>query len=437
MVLLAGQGIPETINLPGALGSIPTQFPILEMVGNVDHIGRGRKSLRRCGCGLRRHVGSRGETGFVLEPVHPAIGEELQLGNDRTGGSGRGAAAHAEEAAAHRPGIRDPDTEEPGSGFGDAERHFGNTSATDIADLGESDSVIAAFQHGGRRTAAESASTGPDHGQGMDGNRLGESILDPGKACFVISREKDSVGDISVGKLFQREVSAAGSHDGAERSCAPAPFRLPNGNHSDVLVEIQFRPAAPAGRRPVLERAGMRKGFREYRVDGTAPLHRPPDQTLHRILGSDPGTAGGTPPGGGGDGEFETQGIGGPDRVLEGILPALVHIDEPFVHNRGRSQRGVEIMHTAQADAVHPLQVLLQAVLGDVPVHPMPPHAGAGGLGRIRPALFQLGGRGREAPGPDSRLGPAGRRQQSGEKEGQCARFHLLYTSFLVSGSRL
>ena len=49
MVLLAGEGITETVDLPGAFRRVPAEFPLLEMLRHVDDVGRSRE----------RFVGSR------------------------------------------------------------------------------------------------------------------------------------------------------------------------------------------------------------------------------------------------------------------------------------------------------------------------------------------------------------------------------------------
>ena len=350
---------------------------------------------------------------------------QFEFGNERACGRRAGpSAAHAEETAATAARIVDAEAEETGRGRGDAQRRFGAAATLDRAYGRIMDAVLAAFQHG----AASSK------GQRPDSHGLGEFISDPGITGLVVARQQRAVGDIAVGQLIQREVASAGGHLGPQGSRASAALRLPDGNHGNIFIKRQFGALAPAGRRSVLERTCPGEGFRENHVEGAAPLHRPPDKTLHRILGLHPRTAGGTPTGGRCDGEFEAQGIGRTHSDLESFLPAFVHIDEPFVHDGGRPERGVEIVDAAQADPLHPLQVLADPVLRDVPVHPVPPDTGPGGLGRIRPAFLQLGRSGCGALRPAGGGGSAGHGQRDHYQTNQL--FHLLYTNFFVSGSR-
>src|SRR5207237_683095 len=50
------------------------------------------------------------------------------------------------------------------------------------------------------------------------------------------------------------------------------------------------------------------------------------------------------------------------------------------------SKRGVEILEAADADALHPLEVELDAFLGYVTVHPMPPNTRFGRVRRVSEA---------------------------------------------------
>ena len=436
MVLLAGEGVAEAIDLPGTLRCVPGEFSVLEMSGNVDDIDRGRERLVGGRRGLGSHVGGRGETGFVLETVHPCVREQLEFRNHCAGRRRRGTrGATAPPIPARGLRIGDTDPEKTGRGFRNGQGGFRHTSAHHVANLLKSEAIFAALQDGGRRTATETAATGADHGQGLDRHGFREFILDPGKAGLVVPRKEGSIGVIPIRELFQREVTPAGGHLGAQRRGRFTAFRLPDGDHGDIFIEFQFCPFAPAGRRPVLERAGTGERLRESGVDGTTPLHRPPDEALHRVLGLNPRTAGGAPARSGSDGEFQAEGIGRTDGDPESFLPAFVHVDETLVHNRGRTERRIEVMHSTQADPRHPLQILSDAVLGDVSVHPVPPDTGAGGLGRVRPSLRQIGRSGRATLRPRGGLGSARHGERHQNQTNQL--FHLLYINFFVSGLRL
>jgi hypothetical protein len=49
----------------------------------------------------------------------------------------------------------------------------------------------------------------------------------------------------------------------------------------------------------------------------------------------------------------------------------------------------VEILEAAEADAVHPFEVELDAFFGDVAVHPVPPNSRLGRIGRTLESFFQ------------------------------------------------
>jgi len=57
------------------------------------------------------------------------------------------------------------------------------------------------------------------------------------------------------------------------------------------------------------------------------------------------------------------------------------------VDDGGRAERGIKGVEAADADAVHPVEIEIDALLGDVAVHPVPPDAGAGGVGWVEKAL--------------------------------------------------
>ena len=120
---------------------------------------------------------------------------------------------------------------------------------------------------------------------------------------------------------------------------------------------------------------------------------RPPDQSLHGILGFDPGAACRRPAGSGSDRKLQSQGIRGPDSIGKCILPSFIHVNQSFIDDRGRSKGRIEIMDATQADSGHPFEVLPDTVLGHVSVHPMPPYPRTGSLGRVCPTGLQIGKR--------------------------------------------
>ena len=82
------------------------------------------------------------------------------------------------------------------------------------------------------------------------------------------------------------------------------------------------------------------------------------------------------------------------DGVFESVLPLRRHVDQAMVDDLRRLQCGVEVLKARQADAMHPVEIELDALLGDVAVHPVPPHAGTSALGRILETALERIGRG-------------------------------------------
>ena len=79
---------------------------------------------------------------------------------------------------------------------------------------------------------------------------------------------------------------------------------------------------------------------------------------------------------------------------LKGVLPLRRHVRQALVDHLRRRQRRIEVLEAANAHPVHPLQVQLDAFLGDVAVHPVPPYARPRALGRVEKTLAQRVGRG-------------------------------------------
>ena len=66
------------------------------------------------------------------------------------------------------------------------------------------------------------------------------------------------------------------------------------------------------------------------------------------------------------------------DSIAEGVLPTLLHIGLPFyngLHAHHEVAARIELLHPGNAGSLHPIQIGLDAILGDVPIHPMPPDA--------------------------------------------------------------
>ncbi len=81
-----------------------------------------------------------------------------------------------------------------------------------------------------------------------------------------------------------------------------------------------------------------------------------------------------------------------PDGMAERILPAIGHIDQPFRHDLRRLEAGVEILDPANPDPRHPFEILVDPVLGDIAVHPVPPDTRPRRLRRIAESVGQIVG---------------------------------------------
>lgn len=132
--------------------------------------------------------------------------------------------------------------------------------------------------------------------------------------------------------------------------------------------------------------------LREFQADrlSALDLDLSPDEFLHSVLILDPRAAGLAPAWGTCDGHLHVKAVREVDGVLESVLPFRGHIDEPLVHNLRGLKAGVEVVESHDTGFLHPQKILLDAVLGDVPVHPVPPHPRAGGLRRILELFVEI-----------------------------------------------
>jgi hypothetical protein len=135
----------------------------------------------------------------------------------------------------------------------------------------------------------------------------------------------------------------------------------------------------------ILEITRIPERFRQSTLEGAAPrqAHFPPHQFLHRILRLHPRPAHTAPTGRAGYRHFHSQRIAQGNGVAEGVLPVVVHVNEAVLHDRRHPDSRIEMVKAAYSDAVHPEQVLADAVLGNIPVHPMPPQIWPGCTRRL------------------------------------------------------
>ena len=60
--------------------------------------------------------------------------------------------------------------------------------------------------------------------------------------------------------------------------------------------------------------------------------------------------------------------------VLECLLPFGRHIRQALVNNLGRLQRSIKVLEARDSYPVHPFKIELDAFLGDIAIHPVPPN---------------------------------------------------------------
>ena len=128
-----------------------------------------------------------------------------------------------------------------------------------------------------------------------------------------------------------------------------------------------------------------------YSIERAGEIHkRSGDVEALREFQADPRAAGLAPAWGTCDGHLHVKAVREVDGVLESVLPFRGHIDEPLVHNLRGLKAGVEVVESHDSGLLHPQKVFLDSVLGDVSVHPVPPHPRAGGLRRILELLVEI-----------------------------------------------
>ena len=95
------------------------------------------------------------------------------------------------------------------------------------------------------------------------------------------------------------------------------------------------------------------------------------------------------PSGGSQHGSLHAQRVGHAHGVGIAVFPFVGHVDDTMRHHLWRVFPRIENVYTAKPDAVHPQQVFTNTLLGDVTVHPVPPHTGLRGLWRSDKSRFE------------------------------------------------
>ena len=195
-------------------------------------------------------------------------------------------------------------------------------------------------------------------------------------------------------------VVTVGRSAATSRSSAGVRIR----EHRVVAVERRIRRRVPAARE-VPDRPVVGRRMRQHHRDAPRALHDrvAPHELLHRLRRLHPRPAGEAPARRGEEVHLEAEPVGLRRGVAHGVEP-LRRAEHDLVLDRLPTPGGdVGELEAADADALHPLQVLRDPFLGDVARRPVPPGARPRARRRIAEAdLERIGGalrRGRRAQG--------------------------------------
>ena len=392
-------------------GGVQSSLPsVRHLRRKVDHVRlahrlRHQHGRRRHGVDARRGR----EPGLLLESVDDR-GVQDELGDLRAGRRGRCLgplsaalpAADTARAAAVLGRLRwrgeDGDAEDAG---GDRGERDGARAARNRDHGAERSPVVAHLELSGDAAPAAraaAAAAARDEGQAADGLRLRELVLDPRPFVCRGGWQQRGLREVAVGEGGHLERAATRGHlhlHRAHRTIASRSAIRDNGRVRIELGRLRLTPdlaAEPAssaglvligaGRR---RRLGQGAGERASAFDARLAPH----VLLHRLGGRHPRAAALTPPRRARDGHFETQLVGQRGGVPESVLPLRRHEDQPLLDDLRCVQAGIEVLEASDARALHPLEVGLDAVLGDVPAHPVPPDARLGTVGRALEAAKQ------------------------------------------------
>ena len=129
---------------------------------------------------------------------------------------------------------------------------------------------------------------------------------------------------------------------------------------------------------------GQRHAREGAAVDnGVAPLY-----AFHGVVGRYPWTSGVAPAGCRGQHDVHAERVCQPYGQPQTVVPLGCHVFHALRHYLWCVQSGVEEVHTADTHTVQPLEVLADAVGGDVTVQPVPPHLRASLMWRVQKARF-------------------------------------------------
>ena len=236
------------------------------------------------------------------------------------------------------------------------------------------------------------------HAQRLDGLRLWELILNPRIALLHVSRQRHCIRQVAIRELLHREASATAGHLRIQFRQALIRSVLLHSYHIEVLVPVGSLHPSSEGRsharspRIVLEVArGLKRLWqRHHQLLSALHVHLAPRQLLHGILGLHPRATRVAPSRGTGHSSLQSQRVGQRDGILKGILPLRRHVDQSLIHHLSRRQSRIERVEPSDACPMHPHQVLVDTILGDVTIHPVPPHTRTRLLWRVLEIIQQL-----------------------------------------------
>ncbi len=159
--------------------------------------------------------------------------------------------------------------------------------------------------------------------------------------------------------------------------------------------------AAPAGQ--IAKGPVARGRLGQHAMEGLRTGQRglAPDELLHRLLGLDPGSARLAPAGRAENRHLKAQPVRLSGGVADRIEPLRVPKEDLRLHGLASARADIRQLHAADSHPVHPLEVLVDPLLGNVAIGPVPPGPGLGRVGRILESLGQginrtLGGGGQD-----------------------------------------
>ena len=219
---------------------------------------------------------------------------------------------------------------------------------------------------------------------------IGIDIPFPGPISADVTLDREGTDLAGTRKAHGNAIGSAG-HFGPRFFHAHIPFRQPHGHNGHVVPIVPYLHAMRrrVGQIPV--RAGSLAELRKKQVDGASlHVHGLPFQLFHGVFGRYPRASRAAPSRRAGHGGLQAQGIGQGDGIAVGLFPTLGQVGPLEGRRLGHIHpAGIKLVKTGDAHAVHPQEVFPDAFQAHLPIHPMPPHIGPRGTGRVLKRLDQ------------------------------------------------